>query len=424
MSTVLALSRLRIKRPLQRSDFATLFPTTIIFLATLVSNAHVFLFAIPILGLVWSLVNGAAINKAAKGIRLSRSLILLSTSIAVVVTAKAVSSITAAATGASGFITTTTFVNRWVGDMLWLAALVVMFALFMNMPRSVLLRALRLVFAIHVVAFLLQLATYYVSGGFVMDFSGWLGADTTRAFYVSFFRPTGFFVEPSKFAGAMVVLLACDALVAQSISLRKTFFVAGLCVVTFSTAAWAFAAFILFLLVPVILKNKILSVVVVTGFVAAMAIFLQTSYVQTQVQKFNSTSGLRGNMITYALNERSPWENLVGPAANGATVQYLEAGNRLANSNGSQQVASLKGLGTGVYLFLRYGIAGFAVYIIFFIYALRRLPVAFVLLLFIATMTKIVPSSTLFTILMASTGLALYLVKNRSPVCEFKGRPL
>ncbi|WNK20136.1 hypothetical protein P1P91_00090 [Halomonas piscis] len=212
---------------------------------------------------------------------------------------------------------------------------------------------------------MLQLVTYYVSGGLVMDFSGWLGADTTRTFYSFYFRPTGFFVEPSRFAGAMVVLLACESLVASRISLQRTFLVAGLCIVTFSTAAWAFASFILFIIIPVILRSKVAGIFIAVGLLIASAISIQSNYAQTQMQKFNKTSGLRSGMIAYALSERSPWENFVGPAANGMTLEYLQFGNRLATSDGPHKMAAAHGMGTAVYLFITYGLLGLLAYMIF-----------------------------------------------------------
>lgn len=321
--------------------------------------------------------------------------------------------------GEGGFhYTASNFFNRWGTNMIWLAALVAIATVFMHSSRQRLQTAIRIALATHIAGFISQIVWYY-STGQVLDLSGLLGGQSARTTYLHFFRPSGFNTEPSLFAGVVIVLLTCDALVARKVSVSLTIAVAALCLVSFSTAAWLFAACLLLAVLPIATQNKTSLLVSSSAVIVALVLVLQSHYAAVQIDKFWGTVGLRIAAISSNF-DRPALQNLVGPLVNGPSLEYL---SKIGKLGGDRVSASASGLGTPFYLALRYGAIGVLAYIAFFIYAYRRLSLSVGLLLGIATVTKIVPSIALFVILAATAMLEMFRRKDQSAQKSFDSNP-
>jgi hypothetical protein len=220
------------------------------------------------------------------------------------------------------------------------------------------------------------------------------------------FRPSGFTAEPSTFAGVMILLLTCDALLAGKVSVRLTLLVAALNILTLSTAAWLFAGSLILLLLIPAPGHRASRLLVVCAFVVAAGLVLPAQYLNTEIAKFSRTSSLRTSSITYALKERPSWQNLVGPASNGAGSGYYALSTPQAGE--AQSASSTSDDGTLVYLFILYGAAGVALYLALIVHAYRRLSLQVFLLLALATVTKMTPDATCFVILAAAAGFHLF----------------
>lgn len=387
-----------------RLNFYTLCVAATIFLTTLSNKRHVFLVAAPALAFLCLVVGRGAAHGPSKEREISHGAILVCATIAIIVTIKALLAILVGATGAEDEITTITYLNRWLGDVLWVALLLLMIALFMNTSKRALHSAIWIVLVIHIAAFVAQFAGHYLFG-YVLDFSAWMGGDSARTAYFMFFRPTGFFAEPSTFAGAMVVLLACDVFVGRRQSARMTLAVAVVCFVSLSTAGWIFGGGLLLFMVPFAVKSRLARLALGMLIVGGIGLTLASSYGQTQIVKFNNTSYLRTGSVVYTLTERPTWENFVGPATNGPGLGFYARTGPVAAAGAD--VAAVSDDGTAVYLFILYGAAGVGLFLFFLLYVYRRWPVSFFVLFLLATFTKFTPDTMLFTVFIASVWLEL-----------------
>lgn len=386
-----------IQRPGVRLNFRAFFLAIVIFLTGLSVPFHLYMAAATALMMAWFLLN-AAKQTGNSSARLNRQALFLVGGLAIFLTIKACIAVVAGKTGAIGggeYVSVANFFSRWRVQIVFLFLLFLMIHFFVNTTRETLQYALRIVFAVHVGGFVLQFAFYHAFGQ-VLDFTGWLGGDSVRTGYFGFFRPTGFFEEPSTVIGALVVLLACDAIIARRISVRMLILVAILGYISFSTAAWMFSTVLLAVILPMIFDKKVISAILFIIVAVAGAYFAQTNYAVIQIAKYNQTSGLRSGVVHHMLYERPSWMNIAGPAANDVDADFKAA---VRDSAGRRNLAAAHSLGTAVYLFSIYGALGVMAYLAILLLAIRKLPISIFLLVFLATLTKITPGSALFVAL-------------------------
>jgi len=385
-----------IKRPRAPLDLLkSVSLAVIVFMTTLASTEHVYLIVTPLLALSWLILSRVTSSRPIYSLRLVRPVVLILVVIGSIKTAKTISAILIGDTYLD-IITDVTFFNRWGGAMLWLALFSSMALIFSNTSRSVLGRAIRIAFSVHVIGFLLQFSVYYVLG-FVLDFSHWLGGISARTASHVMFRATGFSVEPSTFAGIIILLFASEALVTRRVSPRITLIVESLCILSYSTAAWFFSAFLIFILLPVVIKRKSVSVTVVSIAIVISIVALGSGFVAGQVAKYNRSAGIRGSLITYTLTERPMWHNIFGGPTNSAGLGLVRAASTYGGDK--RKTASLSDGGTAAYLLIMYGFVGLVFYMLFLVLAYKKLSLSVFLLLFLATITKLTPATMLFTVL-------------------------
>lgn len=260
------------------------------------------------------------------------------------------------------------FQNAFWGNtslyVLCISAWLILRSIMLGNKKRELISLIAPILKVHIAIFYLQFFLYLITGYYldlVEPFTG--GASRYANLYtgpkpeIGSFRPTGFFVEPSTYFGAVLMLASLLLFFDGFRKHKKLFLLAILSMyLSFSTAAAIITTiFIIYILwtgkFGKRLYTYIVLIAIIIGVSAGSSIY---SFYQSQSSRFDKTSGLRYGLITAVLN-RDPSEVIMAKGAY-AVDDNLAFSSTTAFGNSS--IASFNDSGLLIYLWLIFGYLG------------------------------------------------------------------
>lgn len=272
--------------------------------------------------------------------------------------------------------------------------------------KETMLNILYAILILNLSFFFVQFITFLFSG-YYLDFAEFVTGKPSR--YLSFdnslmgigsFRPTGLYFEPSNYFYVIFVLFSIIYMHDRKrIGVLVTILTILSMFISFSTTA-VIITLLLIVLLALINKTNFKVYFIAAAFIIPLLVVFSTNIMnlkESQENKFERSAGIRTNLILYALNNQE--RPILGYGIFSLPPKIYKS---TTSDIGDKSMASINDSGVLVYLWVRLGYSGIALFLIMGYLVYRKRGLEGLMFFLLLSLTKINPFGAVFLLFLAT----------------------